>query len=566
MECAICMCNFTADGEHIPLGLPCGHTFGGSCLQRIMFRRCPTCRERIGRPFNEIPKNFLALAILSSTKSESCSLDACIRGSRAFVTESNDNVTLQIDDLLKEMEAKRAANVSRTASISAMEVSIADLRRRLKGDEAVLILSKALALSLMTELGEQSPDAMNLRRLRKLQDVLVSEDYMSQSQNLCRDVMTNSFLAFFVPQIKFDICDLRARILEVEARADYDTREEYRNYVVSLMKLEYHYLFPSVADKFDIWSLLEMRMRLRKTKNWMLYHLEAQACEKLIDIHANVSMRLNFDDGRILDVPLHSTIEWVSHEINRVFSVASSEMPHQLRYGYETLSTKRGKLFDQNIVAKTVFSLSDLEHTYELTTTLEPNLSELKMIVGKRLTVYEAKQLVSCDEAPPHLQTVSFNGVQLSDETIVEFLFTAEGSGLHVTVHADDLEDYIVYGDTATRAATACPSSGATTGSVVPSSPPVVFVSGFQRSDTAPSTSRTVELSSPSAWSRGAVPATTRSTSTPIFRSVAATTPSIWSRGIMPISTNVAFSNATTTSVAPYAPSVWSHLPFHNLR
>ena len=266
--------------------------------------------------------------------------------------------------------------------------------------------------------------------------------------------------------------------------SEYSAREEYRNYVVSLLRLEYHYLFPSAANKFDIWALLEMRMRLRNLKNYVRYYRARLVCEKLIDMHPDVSMRINFTDGQFLEVPLHSTIEWVTKQINRTFSVASSAGPLNLYCGRENLSAKGGKLFDMDIVARTIFSFSSPKCT-TVVRTLTPNLFKLRVIEGQKLTIYEIKQLICDRTAAAHLQTISFNGVTLSDEGTLEGHNIVQRSLLHVAVRCDCLGELTFYGATACAAKSVRRTPAATPTRV--SVAPPIAPSSFSSSSSTPS-------------------------------------------------------------------------------
>lgn len=327
--------------------------------------------------------------------------------------------------------------------MSAMEVSIANLKRRLQVEEGNLALSKALMSSREAEDGEQSAEKRHWRHLQTLVETACTPDYRSQSEILCRDIMSKSFLAFYEAQIEFSPCNLRTRILQVEALPEYSAREEYRNYVVSLLKLEYHYLFPSAENKFDVWSLLEMRMKLRnRLQSDGRYDIPTLVCEKLIEMHPDVPMRINFTDGTFLDVPLHSTIQWVSWKMNGTFT---SPVPLKLYCGHENYSAKGGKLFDLDVVAKTVFSSSSSKCTTE-TRNIKPNLYEVGVIGGQKLTIYEVKQLISDGIAPPHLLTISNKDAELSDDVTLEGHNIVQNATLHAAVRNDGLEYLTFFG------------------------------------------------------------------------------------------------------------------------
>ena len=446
MECAICFNVYTADGAHLPCVLQCGHTFGRSCLRRALIFRseCPTCRYEITGDVSRIPKNYGIIEILTKDvpKSETPLMDACTNGSIKFIRDTINGLASEKKELSNEIAEEHAANAARIASIPAMEASIANLKRLLQVEKAKLVSSKAAILSYTVEASEQSPDRCYLRHLRRIIKTACSQDYILESHGLCRDIMSKSFLAFYEAQTEFDPRELHARILEVESMSEYSAREEYRNYVVSLLKLEYHYLYSGAANKFDIWALLEMRMRVHNLKNEFRDRHATQVCEKLIDMHPDVSMRINFTDGQFLEVPLHSTIEWVTKQINRTFSVASSAGPLNLYCGRENLSAKGGKLFDMDIVARTIFSFSSPKCT-TVVRTLTPNLFKLRVIEGQKLTIYEIKQLICDRTAAAHLQTISFNGVTLSDEGTLEGHNIVQRSLLHVAVGPRTLEDLI---------------------------------------------------------------------------------------------------------------------------
>lgn len=449
MEYAICMRDYTSDGEHIPCVLSCGHTFGRSCLRNALTcrRECPTCRAQIECAFSEIPKNYVVMDILSKSvpRSETSTLDACIVGSLKLTAEVRRDINHSKSELDRVMKQKLLENGTLIARVSATESSIAKLKQHLKVGEANLLELKAAVRSSVSKIGIKSPDANNLRRFQRLEDVAGCKSYRLKTQELCTAVMKESFLAFYQAQTSFDSRSLLKRIREI------DEGDECRSYVVSMLKLEYHCRIPSAANTFNIWELLDIRMRLRHRRNEVGYRDLRYVCTRLIDMHPNVSMGMHFCCGRSLDVPLHSTIEWVLQKINRTFNHNSSAAPRQLFCGFKNMSAESGKLFDQDIVAKTVFSLSRPRITI-IVYTVEPNVLDFKMFAGAEefTSIYEVKQMISDKTAPPYLQTISCRGTVLSDEkTVREYGITA-GCTLRVAVRPDDVSDYMVFGASTT--------------------------------------------------------------------------------------------------------------------
>ena len=73
IDCLICLCPYTSEGDHVPLALRCGHSFGKSCLQAYMstsrgISSCPQCRSVIGGPFESIRPNYPLISCLESLK------------------------------------------------------------------------------------------------------------------------------------------------------------------------------------------------------------------------------------------------------------------------------------------------------------------------------------------------------------------------------------------------------------------------------------------------------------------------------------------------------------------
>ena len=69
IECSICLCEFSFEGEHNPLILECGHAHGKSCLRAVMAPRthgakCPQCRREIRRRFDELEPDYVLIARL----------------------------------------------------------------------------------------------------------------------------------------------------------------------------------------------------------------------------------------------------------------------------------------------------------------------------------------------------------------------------------------------------------------------------------------------------------------------------------------------------------------------
>ena len=67
IECTICLCEYSLEGEHIPLILECGHAYGKSCLRALMASRthgakCPQCRREIRRRFDELEPDYVLIA------------------------------------------------------------------------------------------------------------------------------------------------------------------------------------------------------------------------------------------------------------------------------------------------------------------------------------------------------------------------------------------------------------------------------------------------------------------------------------------------------------------------
>lgn len=69
VECPICLSEYSVEGEHIPLTLECGHSYGKSCMRDLMASQgdhacCPQCRHRILRRFRDLNPNYSLIACL----------------------------------------------------------------------------------------------------------------------------------------------------------------------------------------------------------------------------------------------------------------------------------------------------------------------------------------------------------------------------------------------------------------------------------------------------------------------------------------------------------------------
>ena len=102
------------EGEHIPLTLGCGHSFGRSCLKDYMFARtgsakCPHCRSDIRTEFDELYPNYTLISCLEYLKLDvrtvknvrTASNTACGPGTDGGkandVKVENKSVTLQLN-------------------------------------------------------------------------------------------------------------------------------------------------------------------------------------------------------------------------------------------------------------------------------------------------------------------------------------------------------------------------------------------------------------------------------------------------------------------------------------
>ena len=81
IECSICLDDYSLEGDHIPLALECGHSYGKSCLRALMASRrhganCPQCRREIRRRFDELEPDYSLIASLR-TVTKDHSLTTC---------------------------------------------------------------------------------------------------------------------------------------------------------------------------------------------------------------------------------------------------------------------------------------------------------------------------------------------------------------------------------------------------------------------------------------------------------------------------------------------------------
>ena len=64
-ECTVCLEGFSIIRGHIPMMLPCGHSFCQSCVAQIPNNRCPTCRS-VFSSAKHLPRNFDMINLLES--------------------------------------------------------------------------------------------------------------------------------------------------------------------------------------------------------------------------------------------------------------------------------------------------------------------------------------------------------------------------------------------------------------------------------------------------------------------------------------------------------------------
>ena len=72
LNCAVCYEKYSENGAHDPRVCPCGHTFCLSCLEMLLVRVCPICRQPmpIGVIPSELPRNLSIVAMLSISITE----------------------------------------------------------------------------------------------------------------------------------------------------------------------------------------------------------------------------------------------------------------------------------------------------------------------------------------------------------------------------------------------------------------------------------------------------------------------------------------------------------------
>lgn len=74
IECLICLCEYTCDGEHVPLMLQCGHFFCECCLRDYLSgisggtASYPPCMSNIQEPLDEIFANSTMISYLEYLK------------------------------------------------------------------------------------------------------------------------------------------------------------------------------------------------------------------------------------------------------------------------------------------------------------------------------------------------------------------------------------------------------------------------------------------------------------------------------------------------------------------
>jgi len=69
VACGTCFEQYSERGEHIPLMMPCGHTYCSQCLTNLKSpKKCPTCRAPLPQntPVSSLPRNFSLLELLAA--------------------------------------------------------------------------------------------------------------------------------------------------------------------------------------------------------------------------------------------------------------------------------------------------------------------------------------------------------------------------------------------------------------------------------------------------------------------------------------------------------------------
>ena len=72
-ECQICLEAYSDSGDHVPLILPCGHTFCKSCLE-LRFTSVPSCpvdNQRCSKAISQLTKNYSLIAGENSSRTRS---------------------------------------------------------------------------------------------------------------------------------------------------------------------------------------------------------------------------------------------------------------------------------------------------------------------------------------------------------------------------------------------------------------------------------------------------------------------------------------------------------------
>lgn len=294
--CLFCTQRYTVDGEHIPLALGCGHSYAKSCL-KVYFTKycagkpmtCPNCRYIIGVPFDQLKPNYTAIDMLHSEVQRQASVEyesPYLRGAAVIIDEKLRDILQKIQDIeSKEKSDKNVYQQAVTLKMISSEEKVKDLEKELM-QERTKLAEYGLALNNCPHKCTNLLNGLNL-----VHELIKSEAYLAETQNLCMNIMKSRKLAFMDIELSYDLATLRRRRKEVQAMVEWLGNDAKRKYYISLLELEYHYLFPSIQDKFNIWNLLSNRAELRGLMD-AEYDSGRDVCESLCKLHPNVPMQL----------------------------------------------------------------------------------------------------------------------------------------------------------------------------------------------------------------------------------------------------------------------------------
>ena len=146
------------DGDHVPVNLPCGHTFGKQCLEQAFQLRqcCPVDNQFCPFSVAQLSKNFALIEVMEQSTKNFNSIEIlqdelqrrqksrieeeirALRSNRGEFFRSSQNISSEIDKIKSELDNLSMALQKREAELASRTDHIKALDRTIKEKENIL--------------------------------------------------------------------------------------------------------------------------------------------------------------------------------------------------------------------------------------------------------------------------------------------------------------------------------------------------------------------------------------------------------------------------------------------